>query len=71
MGRGRSGFIDQSMRKTKFQKNRTRTDFEIYRATNKNQENSEPIITLGELAVKMLTMSEEQVRELLIKSLAN
>ena len=70
MGRGRSGFIDQSMRKTKFQKNRTRTDFEIYRAVNKNQENSQPII-LVDLVAQMRTMSEEEVRELLIKSLAN
>ena len=70
MGRGRSGFIDQSMRKTKFQKNRTRTDFEIYHSPNKNQENSQPII-LADLVAQMRTMSEEQVRELLIKSLAN
>ena len=70
MGRGRSGFIDQSMRKTKFQKNRTRTDFEIYRATNKNQENPSPII-LADLVVQMRNMSEQEVRELLIKSLAN
>ena len=70
MGRGRSGFIDQSMRKTKFQKNRTRTDFEIFRPLNKNQENSQPII-LADLVAQMRTMSEQEVRELLIKSLAN
>ena len=70
MGRGRSGFIDQSMRKTKFQKNRTRTDFEIYRAVNPNRENNPPII-LADLVAQMRTMSEEEVRELLIKCLGN
>ena len=70
MGRGRSGFMDQSMRKPKIGKNRRRgTNFEIFHSP-KNQENSQPII-LADLVAQMRTMSEEQVRELLIKSLAN
>ena len=70
MGRGRSGFIDQSMRKPKIGKNRMRENsFEIYYSPNL-QENSQPII-LADLVAQMRTMSEEQVRELLIKSLAN
>ena len=70
MGRGRSGITDQSMRKPKIGKNRRRgTNFEIYHSPSE-QENSQPII-LADLVAQMRTMSEEEVRELLIKSLAN
>ena len=70
MGRGRSGLMDQSMRKPKIGKNRRReTNFEIYHSPSE-QENRPPII-LADLVAQMRTMSPEEVRELLIKSLAN
>ena len=67
MGRGRSGLMEQSMKKTKFQKNRTRTDFEIYRTANKNQENPPPI-AIDHIVAQMQKMSPQDVMNLLLPS---
>ena len=69
MGRGRSGLMEQSMKKTKFQKNRTRTDFEIYRALNPNQnQKKHPPIAIDHIVAQMQKMSPQDVMNLLLPS---
>ena len=67
MGRGRSGLMEQSMKKTKFQKNRTRTDFEIYRAANQNKQNRPPL-AIDHIVAQMKKMSPQDVINLLLPS---
>ena len=67
MGRGRSGIMEQSMKKTKFQKNRTRTDFEIYRAVNENQKKPLPL-EIDHIVAEMKKMSPQDVINLLLPS---
>ena len=70
MGRGRSGITDQSMRKPKIGKNRRRgTNFEIYNSP-REQENHPPLL-LADIVAQMRNMSPQEVKDLLIKSLAN
>ena len=67
MGRGRSGIMEQSMKKTKFQKNRTRSDFEIYRPARDNQEKPPPI-AIDHIVAQMRKMSPQDVINLLLPS---
>ena len=67
MGRGRSGVMEQSMKKTKFQKNKTRTDFEIYRAVNENQVKPPPL-AIDHIIAEMKKMSPQDVINLLLPS---
>ena len=67
MGRGRSGILEQSMKKTKFQKNRMRSDFEIYRPAKDNQENPTPI-AIDHIVAQMQKMSPQEVMNLLLPS---
>ena len=67
MGRGRSGLMEQSMKKTKFQKNRTRTDFEIYRTRKPNMKNGPPL-AIDHIIAEMKKMSPQDVINLLLPS---
>ena len=55
------------MKKTKFQKNRTRTDFEIYRAVNDNQEKPPPL-AIDHIVAQMKKMSPQDVMNFLLPS---
>ena len=68
MGRGRSGLMEQSMKKTKFQKNRTRTDFEIYRTLKPNENQVKPPPLAIDHIAEMKKMSPQDVINLLLPS---
>ena len=69
MGRGRSGLMEQSMKKTKFQKTRTRTDFEIYRTLNPNVNvKNGPPLAIDHIIAQMRKMSPQDVMNLLLPS---